>query len=71
MIRTSIKMGLIIHQLKYVVEKTVKNKRMNEVIEYGVLEGIITNILIMGTADGQIHAKITTVTAPHLISRAT
>jgi len=58
MIRTSIKMGLIIHQLKYVVEKTVKNKRMNEVIEYGVLEGIITNILIMGTADGQIHAKM-------------
>ena len=58
MIRTSIRTQLIIHQLKYVVEKTVKDKRLDEVIEFGVLEGIITNIWIMGTADSQIHAKL-------------
>lgn len=58
MIRTSIKTRLIIHQLKYVVEKTVKDKRLDEVIEYGVSERIITNIWIMGTTDSQIHAKM-------------
>ena len=58
MIRTSIKTQLIIHQLKYVVEKTVKDKRLDEVIEFGVLAGIITNIWIMGTTDSQIHAKM-------------
>ena len=58
MIRTSIKTQLIIHQLKYVVEKTVKDKRLDDVIEYGVSERIITNIWIMGTASGQIHAKM-------------
>jgi len=58
MIRTNIKTQLILHQLKYVVEKTVKDKRLDEIVEYSLLERVLTNIWIMGTANGQIHAKM-------------
>jgi len=58
MIRTNIKTQIILHQLKYVLAKTVQDKRLDKVIEYGVLERVLMNIWIMGIADGQIHAKM-------------
>jgi len=58
MIRTNIKTQIILHQLKYVLEKTVQDKRLDEIVEYGVLERVLTNIWVMGIANGQIHAKM-------------
>ncbi|MBN2590812.1 MAG: hypothetical protein JXA96_13190 [Sedimentisphaerales bacterium] len=58
MIRTSIKNKLIVHQLNYVVEKTVQNDLLKEIIEYCIPERTLEHIWIMGSINGEIHAKM-------------
>lgn len=58
MIRTSIKNKLIVHQLNYVVEKTVQVNLVKEIIEYCVPEQILDSLWIMGSVNEKIHAKM-------------
>jgi len=58
MIRSNIKSRLIVHQLNYVVEKTVQDNFLKEIIAYGVPERILNSIWIMGSVNGEIHAKM-------------
>jgi hypothetical protein len=58
MIKTSIKNRLIVHQLNFVVEKTVESEILKEIIEYCVAEQVLECFSVMGCVNGEIHARM-------------